>query len=246
DGGEPLFVLDYISCGRNLPSRTADIVEGVARACAFAGCALLGGEISEHPGVMSDDEYDLVAFAVGVVARAKMLGPARVQQGDVVIGLASSGLHSNGYSLVRKLILDHDLSLQSEVPRAGRTLGDELLEPCRIHAPAVRAMIDAADVHAAAHITGGGIASNLERVLPGGLGARLDVAAWKRQPIFEYLQQIGSIPEDEMRRVFNCGLGMVIVVSRGSAHAAVEAARASGESASIVGEITTGQGVTIG
>lgn len=241
-GAEPLFVLDYIACGANVPERTAAIVGGIAEACAFAGCALLGGETAEHPGVMDPDEYDLAAFGVGVVDRGAMLGPERVQAGDVLIGLASSGLHSNGYSLVRKLILDHDLDLDEPIPGGG-PLGEELLTPCRIHSPAVLAAIGAGEVHAAAHITGGGISGNLARTIPDGLGAVLDGTRWERPPIFSFLQQTGGIAEDEMENVFNLGVGMIIVVGPGSAEPVLDAVAARGETASVIGEIVSGDGV---
>lgn len=245
EGAQPLFVLDYLACGKNVPARTAEIVGGIADACAFAGCALLGGETAEHPGVMDPDEYDLAAFAVGVVARAAMIGPQRVHAGDVVIGCASSGLHSNGYSLVRKLILDRDWTLDIAVPGGG-TLGEDLLEPTRIHAPAVLAAIAAADVHACAHITGGGIPGNLPRALPDGLGARVDPSAWERQSVFDFLQREGRIADDEMWRVFNVGIGMCVIVSPDSADAAVEALGARGETATIIGTVVEGTGVTFG
>jgi phosphoribosylformylglycinamidine cyclo-ligase len=244
-GAESLFVLDYLSCGLNVPERTAEIVGGIAEACALAECALLGGETAEHPGVMDDDEYDLAAFGVGVVARAAMLGPERVRAGDAVVGLASSGLHSNGYSLVRKLILDHDLDLFSRPEGFARTLGEELLEPCRIHSPAVLEAARTGAVRAAAHVTGGGIASNFERALPDGLGARLDSRAWTRHPIFGYLQTIGGIAEDEMRRVFNLGLGMVLAVDPAQSARVVDLLSARGETAAVIGEVVPGSGVRI-
>jgi len=244
-GAEPLFLLDYIACGENVPERTADIVGGIAEACAIAGCALLGGETAEHPGVMEADEYDLAAFGVGVVARDQMLGPEHVRVGDTVVGLASSGLHSNGYSLVRKLILDHDLDLTAKVSGLGGSLGEELLRPCRIHAPALLAAARNGGLRAAAHITQGGIAGNFERALPDGLGAQLDSSTWQRQLIFDHLQEIGGIDEAEMQRVFNLGLGMVLVVDPSHATGVLEILRANGEHAAIVGEVIRGSGVQI-
>lgn len=243
-GAEPLFLLDYLACGRNEPARTADIVGGIARACAYAGCALLGGETAEHPGVMDPDEYDLAAFGVGVVDRPAMIGPERVVAGDLVIGLASSGLHSNGYSLVRKLILDRDLNLSDPVPGA-RSLGEELLEPTRIHAPAVLDAVRAGGVHAAAHITGGGLAYNLARALPEGLGARIDSSAWEPQAIFAFLRDAGGIDDEEMRKVFNCGIGMCVIVERDAADPAMTAMVARGEHAVVIGEITPEPGVVV-
>lgn len=245
NGAEPLFVLDYIACGRNVPERTAGIVAGVAEGCRIAGCALLGGETAEHPGAMAENDYDLATFAVGVVERARMLGPARVRAGDAVIGLASSGMHSNGYSLVRKIILDNDLDLAMAVPGCDASLGAELLRPCRIHAPAVLAAARATDVHAAAHVTQGGVAGNFARALPEGLGARIDARAWTRQPIFDFLQRAGEVAEPEMQRVFNLGLGMVLAVAAQDAEAALEVLRAHSEEAMIIGEVHSGIGVEI-
>lgn len=245
EGAEPLFLLDYIACGRLVPERIADIVGGIAEGCRISGAALLGGETAEHPGAMGDDEYDIATFAVGVVERERRLGPARVREGDVVIGLASSGMHSNGYSLVRKIILDADLTLSLEISGCEGTLGEELLRPCRIHAPALLAAVKVADLHAAAHITGGGLTGNVPRALPDGLCARLDARAWRRQPIFDFLQRTGGISEEEMRGVFNLGLGMTVMVAAGDADRALEALRAHGETASIVGEVIVGEGVVI-
>ena len=243
-GAEPLFLLDYIACGRNVPERTAEIVGGIADACAAAGCALLGGETAEHPGAMDPDAYDLAAFGVGVVARGAMLGPERVHEGDAVVGLASSGPHSNGYSLVRKLILDHDLDLDLQVPGA-RTLGEELLEPCRIHAPAVMALTSEIEVHSAAHITGGGLPGNLMRALPEGLGARLDPTRWTRPPIFSFLQEAGGLAESEMRKVFNLGIGMAIVLPAAHAERAIAICESHGERATVIGEIVAEPGVRL-
>lgn len=246
-GAQPLFLLDYLSCGRNVPERTAALVEGIARACASVHCALVGGETAEHPGIMDDDEYDLAAFGVGVVGRADILGPERVRDGDVLIGFGSSGLHSNGYSLVRRIILDRDLTLSDPVAGSDRTLGEELLEPCKIHAAGVLAAIAAAPggVHAAAHITGGGIAGNLVRALPAGMGATLETSAWTRQPIFDHLAQVGGVAEDEMQRVFNLGLGMVLVVDRGAVEDVLTAACAAGETPYVVGQTRHGEGVEL-
>lgn len=212
EGAEPLFLLDYISCGRVVPERIADIVGGIARGCEIAGAALLGGETAEHPGVMDDDEYDIATFAVGVVDASERLGAHRVVEGDVIIGLPSSGLHANGYSLVRKLILDRDLDLNAPYSdEDARTLGETLLEPCAIYAPEVLEHARAGRLHAAAHITGGGLEANLMRVIPEGLSIDIDWSTWSRPPIFRYLREIGEVPEDELRRVFNCGIGMCLV-----------------------------------
>ncbi|HEX9776158.1 MAG TPA: phosphoribosylformylglycinamidine cyclo-ligase [Actinomycetota bacterium] len=236
-GAEPLFLLDYIACGRNDPERTAQIVGGIADACAAAGCALIGGETAEHPGMMDPEEYDLAAFGVGVVARAAMLGPDRVRPGDRVIGLRSSGLHSNGYSLVRRLILLHDLDLGAAVPGCDGTLGEELLRPTRLYAPAVLAAARACEVHAAAHVTGGGLEANLARVMPPGCSADLDRASWTVPPIFEFLQGAGGIAEDEMRRAFNLGIGMTLVVPPDALDGAVHALERAGEDPIVIGTV---------
>ena len=245
NGAEPLFLLDYIACGKLVPERIAEIVSGIAEGCRIAGCALLGGETAEHPGAMDPDAYDLATFAVGAVDRDAMLGPKRVREGDVIIGLQSSGLHSNGYSLVRKIILDKDLSLEARVPGTDSTLGDELLRPCRIHAPAVLAAARATELHAAAHVTGGGIEGNLARALPEGLCAVVRLASWQRPEIFTYLAKTGGISEIDMRKAFNLGLGMAIFLPSGSADAAVEALAEAGEVAAVVGEVAQGHGVVI-
>ncbi|MGZ4103920.1 MAG: phosphoribosylformylglycinamidine cyclo-ligase [Actinomycetota bacterium] len=246
NGAEPLFLLDYIACGKLVPERIAEIVAGIAEGCRISGCALLGGETAEHPGAMDPDAYDLATFAVGVVDRGAMLGPDRVVEGDVIVGLGSSGLHSNGYSLVRRIILDRDLSLDARIAGADGTLGDELLRPCRIHAPALLAAARATEVHAAAHITGGGIAANLARALPDGLGATLRLGSWQRHPIFTYLGETGEVSEKDMRNVFNLGLGMAILLPNASVEPACEILRQKGETATVIGEVVRGHGVAIG
>lgn len=242
-GAEPLFLLDYIACGSLVPERIEAIVRGIADGCVQAGCALLGGETAEHPGVMEPDIYDLAAFGVGIAERADMWGPERVKEGDVVIGLASSGLHSNGYSLVRRLILEHDLDLTT--PRdelGGDSLGEDLLEPTIIYAPALLALKREEDieVHAAAHITGGGIAGNVARVLPQGLEARLDPARWSVPEIFAFLQRTGGIAPAEMEKAFNLGLGMTMFCSEVDAEPALQALGERGLVASPVGTVHRG------
>jgi phosphoribosylformylglycinamidine cyclo-ligase len=236
-GAEPLFFLDYISVGRVVPEHVAELVEGVAEGCRRAGCALLGGETAEHPGVMRDDQFDLAGFCVGVVDEANMLGADRVRDGDVLIGLASSGLHANGYSLARRVLLD-GRSLDAPVADLGRSLADELLEPCTIHAPEVLAMHREGLLRAAAHITGGGIFENLPRILPGGLGATLERGSWTEPPIFDLLQDEAGLTGDDLFGTFNMGLGMIVAVP--AEHA--EAAAAHGPR---VGTVHPGSGVTI-
>ncbi|TMK22497.1 MAG: phosphoribosylformylglycinamidine cyclo-ligase, partial [Actinobacteria bacterium] len=242
-GAETLFLLDYIACGKVVPERVERIVAGIADGCARAGCSLLGGETAEHPGVMEPDVYDLAAFGVGVASKRDMWGSERVREGDVVIGIASSGLHSNGYSLVRRVILEHDLELT--VPRdefAGRSLGEVLLDPTIIYAPALLALKSDAgiDVHAAAHVTGGGIAGNVARVLPHGLEARIDPRAWPVPEIFSFLERTGGIAREEMRKAFNLGLGMTMLVSEVDAEPALHSLGDRGLRAFTVGRVGRG------
>ncbi|HCS57921.1 MAG TPA: phosphoribosylformylglycinamidine cyclo-ligase [Gordonia polyisoprenivorans] len=213
-GAEPLFLQDYIAIGKVVPETVAEIVAGIADGCVIAGCALLGGETAEHPGLMRDDHYDLSATAVGVVAADQVLSPDRVRAGDSVIALGSSGLHSNGYSLARKVLLDWGhMDLGGDVEEFGRTLGEELLEPTRIYARDCLALAAEADVRTFAHITGGGLAENLARVIPSGLVAELERNTWTPAPIFAMIAQRGRVEQAEMERTFNMGVGMVAVVA---------------------------------
>jgi phosphoribosylformylglycinamidine cyclo-ligase len=213
-GAEPLFLTDYIATGKVVPEKIAAIVAGVAEGCVQAGCALIGGETAEHPGVMRPEEYDISGTGVGVVNADAVLGPERVEIGDVLLGLGSSGLHSNGYSLVRHVLLDRGgLSLDAAPDRlGGRTLGDELLTPTRIYARDCLALAEAGLAKAFAHITGGGLAGNLARVLPDGVTAIVDRATWAPQPIFGLIREIGDVSRFELERTFNLGVGMVAVV----------------------------------
>jgi len=236
-GAEPLFFLDYLAVGRVVPEQVAELVEGVAEGCRRAGCALLGGETAEHPGTMPEDQFDLAGFCVGVVQETALLGPQRVREGDVLIGLASSGLHANGYSLVRRALLD-GRPLDAIVPELGRTLADELLEPCTIHAPVVLDLHRRGLLHAAAHITGGGFAENVPRMLPEGLGARLDRGAWTEPAIFGLLQCEAGLSDDDLFATFNMGLGMVLAV-------APDHADAVASHGPVVGLVETGNGVRV-
>ena len=213
-GAEPLFLTDYIATGKVVPEKIAAIVSGVAEGCVQAGCALVGGETAEHPGVMAPDEYDISGTGVGVVNADAVLGPERVQAGDVLLALASSGLHSNGYSLVRHVLLERGgLALDARPDGlAGRTLGEELLTPTRIYALDCLALAAAGAAHAFAHVTGGGLAGNLARVLPAGLSAVVDRASWAPPPIFELIRATGDVPRAELELTFNLGVGMVAVV----------------------------------
>jgi phosphoribosylformylglycinamidine cyclo-ligase len=236
-GAEPLFFLDYLAVGRVVPERVAELVEGVAEGCRRAGCALLGGETAEHPGTMPDDQFDLAGFCVGVVQDTALLGAHRVREGDVLIGLASSGLHANGYSLVRRALLD-GRPLDANVPELGRPLADELLEPCTIHAPVVLDLHRRRLLHAAAHITGGGLAENVPRMMPEDLGARLDRGTWTEPAIFGLLQREADLSDDDLFGTFNMGLGMVLAVA--PEHADEVAAHGP-----VVGLVEAGAGVRV-
>jgi phosphoribosylformylglycinamidine cyclo-ligase len=245
-GAEPLFLLDYIAVGRLVPERVEEVVAGVAEGCRQAGCALLGGETAEHPGVMAPDDLDIAGFAVGVVERDRQLGPERVEVGDALVGLPSPGLRSNGYTLARHVLLDRaglDL-LGPAWPGASHTLADELLRPSVIYTRAVLGALGAAGegLHAAAHITGGGIPGNLARVLPAGCDAQLRRAAWAVPPIFAEIARLGEVVDEEMARVFNLGLGMVLVVGPGSLAAVLPALVAAGHQPVVVGEVVPGSG----
>ncbi len=212
-GAEPLFMQDYIAVGRVVPERVAEIVGGIATGCALAGCALVGGETAEHPGMMADDHYDIAGTGVGVVEVDQILGADRVAEGDVVIAMASSGVHSNGFSLVRHVLLSGArMRLEGVVEEFGRTLGEELLEPTRIYSKDCLAIIEETDVHAFSHVTGGGLAANLARVLPSHLTARLQRSTWSPPPVFGLVQARGRVEQAEMERTFNMGVGMVAVV----------------------------------
>jgi phosphoribosylformylglycinamidine cyclo-ligase len=242
-GAEPLFMTDYIACGKLIPERIAAIVKGIAQACATAGCALSGGETAEHPGLLGPDEYDLAGAVTGVVEADRLLGPDRVRPGDVVVAMASSGLHSNGFSLVRHVFFDiAGWTLDREVRELGRLLGDELLEPTRIYARKCLTLADAVDVHAYAHVTGGGLAANLARVLPPSVDAVLDRSTWRPQPIFGLVGDVGRIDQDELERTLNMGVGMLAVLAPDAADPAVAALSDHGVDAWVVGEVRTGSG----
>jgi phosphoribosylformylglycinamidine cyclo-ligase len=243
-GAEPLFMTDYIVCGRVQPERVAAIVAGVAEGCVQAGCALLGGETAEHPGHLGPDDFDLAGAATGVVEADRLLGPDRVRAGDVLIAMASSGLHSNGFSLVRKVIDEpgRELPLDRDPGGLGRSLGEELLEPTRIYARDCLALASACDVHAFAHVTGGGLAANLSRVLPPGTGAVLDRGSWRPPAVFGVLARHGGIAATEMERVFNLGVGMIAVVAEDAASPALTLLAERGVPSWVAGQVTPGSG----
>ncbi len=240
-GARPLFFLDYIAIGKNEPEKVAALVAGVAEGCVQAGCALIGGETAEHPGTMRPDDYDLAGFSVGLADRDKLLDPARVSKGDVILALSSSGLHSNGYSLVRRVFDVENSDLGVRVEELGQTLGEALLTPTRIYVKPVLAAIAAAEVHGISHITGGGFYENIPRAVPTGLCARIDRAAVRTPAIFSLLQHRGNIPERDMFNTFNMGVGMSLIVSADTADRALAALRGAGEQVSIIGEITEGE-----
>ena len=241
-GAEPLFMTDYIACGKVVPERITAIVKGIAEACVVAGCALVGGEIAEHPGLLEPAEYDMAGASTGVVEADALLGPARVREGDVAVAMASSGLHSNGYSLVRSIVRQAGVGLERSVDDLGRTLGEELLEPTRIYTRDCLALADRFDVHAMAHVTGGGLAANASRVLPPGLDLVLDRSTWTPPRIFTLLGEWGGVGAEELERTFNMGVGMVALVDSRDADAAVGALADRGIHAWSAGTVLAGEG----
>ncbi len=242
-GAEPLFMTDYIATGQVVPERIAAIVRGIAQACAKAGVALIGGETAEHPGLLAPHEYDLAGAATGVVEHDDILGAHRVQAGDAIVALASSGLHSNGYSLVRAVFGQAGWAWDRHVPELGRTLGEELLEPTRVYAADLLALIrhPDLDVHALSHITGGGLAANVARVMPAAMIARLDRSTWTPPPIMELVGQLGRVPRRDLERTLNLGIGFVVVMPESHAERTVALARERGMPGWIVGEVSPWQ-----
>lgn len=246
-GAEPLFFLDYLAVGEVQPVQIAALVEGVSAGCRDAGCALIGGETAEMPGFYGKGEYDMAGFAVGVVNEDKILTGAAIQPGDVAIGLASSGLHSNGFSLARKIFFDKaGYKVNRHMPELGRTLAEELLTPTRIYVKSILGLLDAVPIKGLAHITGGGLPENLVRVLPSGVRAQIRSNTWERPAIFDLMAQMGRVEPAEMFRTFNMGLGMIVVVDPADVDRTVSFLTAAGEKASIIGEMTAGEkGVAI-
>ena len=243
-GAEPLFFLDYYATGRLSVDVAARVIAGIAAGCQLAGCALVGGETAEMPGMYEGDDYDLAGFCVGVVEKERIIDGSRTRAGDQVIGLASSGPHSNGYSLIRRLIAKTGADADTRL--GGSRLFDLLLEPTRIYVKSLLQLLQSADVRAIAHITGGGLTHNIPRVLPQGLGVHLDPRAWRRDPVWQWIQQSGTIADAEMHRTFNCGIGMVVLVPPEAANAAITLLGSCGEQAAIIGEVCAGEGVRIG
>jgi len=242
-GAEPLFLTDYIATGRVVPERVAAIVKGIAEACVAAGCALLGGETAEHPGLLEPDEYDVAGSTTGVVEAEDLLGPGRVVPGDLLVAMRSSGLHSNGYSLARHVLFTRaGWRLDREVPELGRTVGEELLEPTRVYARPALAATRQARVHAMAHVTGGGLAGNLARVLPDGVRADVDRGTWTPHPVFSLLGEVGGVDRAELESTFNMGVGMVAVVDRDDADRALSVLADADVPAWVCGEVSAGDG----
>ena len=240
-GAKPLFFLDYIATGKLHPEKIEQIVKGVSEGCVRAGCALIGGETAEMPGFYPEDEYDMAGFTVGLVDKDRVISGEKVTSGDVLVGLASSGLHSNGFSLVRKLVREQRESLERYNDELGSSIGEELLTPTRIYVKSVLALIKRVDVHGIANITGGGFIENIPRILPEGLRARVKIGAWPIMPIFTMLQNMGDIPDHAIYNTFNMGIGMVMAVAPGDADALVSAAAELGERAYIIGEVVRGE-----
>ncbi len=237
-GAKPLFFLDYIACGKNVPERIADIVKGVAEGCVQSGSALIGGETAEMPGFYPVDEYDLAGFSVGVVDKEKILNNKEMQEGDVIIALPSSGVHSNGFSLVRKVFDVENTDIKTPLERlGGKSIGETLLTPTKIYVKPILALLEEVKVKGISHITGGGFYENIPRSIPDGLGAKVNKSAVKILPVFTLLQETGNIPERDMFNTFNMGVGMSVVVNKEDAEKAIEILKANGEDAYIIGEI---------
>ena len=242
-GARPAFFLDVITCGKLVPDTIVELVEGVAEGCRQAGCALLGGETAEHPDMMAPDDFDLAGFCVAIGERRELVGGARIEEGDAILGFPSSGPHSNGFSLIRRLLEKAKVPLDATPAElGGQSVADALLEPTRIYAAAVRALIGTTDVRGMAHITGGGIPGNLARQLPAGLGAEVDLASWERPAVFGWLASLG-VDEDEMRQVFNLGLGFAAIVSQEDTEVALRTLERAGETVWVAGRVVAGEGV---
>jgi phosphoribosylformylglycinamidine cyclo-ligase len=246
-GAEPLYFLDYIACGKALPEKIEMIVKGIAEGCVQAGCALVGGETAEMPGMYDENEYDLAGFAVGACEKSALVSGANIQEGDVLIGLASSGLHSNGFSLVRKILLEEEMMNVAEyVEELGCTLGEELLQPTKIYVKPILSALNKFQIKGMAHITGGGFIENVPRMLPEGLGADIREGQWPILPIFQMLEARGKLERLDMYNIFNMGIGMMIVVDKNTAPSLIAHFNEQGEQAYDLGVVTAGNGVRIG
>ncbi len=245
-GAKPLFFLDYIATGKVEAEKVADIVKGVADGCVLGECALVGGETAEMPDFYAEGEYDMAGFAVGVVDRSKIIDGSKIKKGDVLVGIPSSGIHSNGYSLVRKLFFDKmKLKATDYVAELGKTLGNALITPTKIYTKACNAVLSKEKVSGIIHITGGGFFENIPRIIPEGLGVKIDVGSWPILPIFQYIQKCGNIEPNEMFATFNMGIGMIMVVSAERAETVMTLLREAGEEPSVIGKIVSGEGVCL-
>ncbi|MBR5885775.1 MAG: phosphoribosylformylglycinamidine cyclo-ligase [Alistipes sp.] len=245
-GAEPLFFLDYVALGHNIPEKVEAIVAGVAEGCRQAGCALIGGETAEMPGMYEGGDYDIAGFTCGVVEKSQLIDGSKVKVGDVLVGIASSGVHSNGFSLVRKVVSDNNLDFNASYEELnGAKLGETLLTPTKIYVRQVLEVIRNCDVHGICHITGGGFDENIPRVLSEGQGLEITEGTWEILPVFRLLEKYGNIPHREMFNIFNMGIGMVIVLDESEAEKAVEILTAAGEKASVIGRVTDTEGVVI-
>ncbi|SFE25827.1 phosphoribosylformylglycinamidine cyclo-ligase [Lentibacillus persicus] len=242
-GAQPLFFLDYIACGKNNPAKIEQIVAGIADGCKQSGSALIGGETAEMPGMYHENDYDLAGFTVGIAEKSKLITGKTISAGDTVIGLASTGIHSNGYSLVRKLV--HDLDFAKTYEGLDGQLGDVLLTPTKIYAKSVGEVMKSVPIKGISHITGGGFYENLPRMMPDGLGVALDSTTWEQPPIFSFLQQLGEIADDAMYGIFNMGIGMALVVSESETENALKILNDQGEKASVIGKVVSEEGVHI-
>lgn len=239
-GAKPLYFLDYIAIGKNVPEKVASIVKGVADGCVMAGCALVGGETAEHPGMMAEDEYDIAGYSTGIVDKSKIIDNSKIKPGDTIIGLASTGVHSNGFSLVRKVFNINETKVKAFVPELGKSLGEALLTPTKIYVKSVLDLISKVEVKGISHITGGGFYENIPRMLPDGISAKIKQGSFPIPPIFTLLQKEGNIPEHDMYNTFNMGVGMAIVVDKADADKALEILKANGEDAFIIGSTVEG------
>jgi phosphoribosylformylglycinamidine cyclo-ligase len=242
-GASPLFFLDYLALGKNEPEMVENIVAGIAEGCRQAGCALIGGETAEMPGLYKPEEYDVAGFVVGIAEKSQLFNPQNVQEDDVLIGVASSGIHSNGYSLVRKIVSDNHYSWNDPFEDSGKTLGEVLLAPTKIYVKALQPFFSGSRVKAAAHITGGGLIENVPRMLPEGLGAEIDTAAWEVPQVFKWLQEKGQLSHEDLYETFNMGIGLVLSVRKEDVQFVMDTLQGSGETAYVIGKVKKGSGI---
>ncbi|WP_088072211.1 phosphoribosylformylglycinamidine cyclo-ligase [Gottfriedia luciferensis] len=246
-GAEPLFFLDYLAVGKAVPERIEQIVKGVSEGCIQAGCSLIGGETAEMPGMYPEDEYDIAGFAVGIADKSKLVTGQDIQAGNILLGISSNGIHSNGYSLVRKVLLEKGgLTLDQQIDKLGHTLGEELLRPTKIYVKPILNALKKFEIKGMAHITGGGFIENIPRMLPEGIGAEIDYGSWPIQPIFDLLEEIGELKREEMFNIFNMGIGMVLAVHEENMHDIINLLEEDGEKVYIIGRTKSGEGVTFG